>query len=270
MCLISTSLSREVGHIDSTAFNGCNLLNAIFVPADNPFFSSLDGILYDKDRSTLIRCPEGYESDIVSILPSVSTLGAYCFSKCLNVVDVVLPKSLKKIEAYAFNDCCNILSLTLGDNISAFDVTAISGWTKEQKIVTGKSFNPVLRYAIKQKLNSLGESEDNRDGCDQYREVFVVTTFESKEEAAQMSRMLVDSNLVASTHLYNLDVFYIWEREFCNEKEVALSCITRGSMYSKVEKFIREHHSYYCPQVVCIPIINTYPEFDDWIYSNTE
>lgn len=260
-------LGLEVKHIASSAFNNCNKLERILVSVDNNNFKSDDGILYNKDQSELIRCPENYGFDIVNIPRSVKLLKAWSFSRCVNVINVILPAELHTIQMYAFQDCINILALTLGDKIEKFDLRALDGWCNYQKIIVGKNFNPQIKYYIEQKIceKPIVKNSDTENGL-----VIIKTTFESNEEATKMAKMLLNEHLIASAQINRLNVFYSWNDELCNEDELELSCITRGELYRQVESFILEHHSYNLCQIVCLPIVQSSENFEQWILEYTE
>ena len=263
----TVNLGDRVSNIGYSAFNNCNKLSYFFVSEANQSYAAVDGILYDKNKSKLIRCPEGYDSDLVNVYTTVEILSPWCFSRCINVVDIILPRSLKKVLAFAFNDCHNILSLTLGDEISEFDVSALNGWNESQRVVVSKRFNPLIKYNIEKKIL---EAPTTQEGCSLESDfVIIKTTFESREEAAEMAKMLLSNKYIASAQLNDLNVFYTWNNEFSNEDEVELSCITQGFLYKKVETFIKSHHSYECCQLLCIPISNTSVEFGEWIKAQT-
>lgn len=259
---------KGIKEISSSAFNNCDKLAIFDVDAENESFLALDGILYSKDGKRAIRCPEGYTLDLINLLKTVEIIEPWCFSKCLYLVDVVLPRNLKRVGAFAFNDCRNIMSLTLGDEIDEFDVSALDGWNKDQQIVVSKRFNPLIKYKINQKINErvVLEYEESKD-LPEY--VMIKTTFESVEEASKMAKMLINNHYIASAQLDELNVFYTWKDEACNENEIELNCITRGVLYDKVKTFIKQNHSYECCQIICIPIVKTTDEFGDWINEQT-
>ena len=260
---------KGIASIASSAFNDCDKLAIFDVDKENLSFSTAEGILYDKDKKRIIRCPEGYNNDLVTVHDTVEKIEPWCFSKCIKIVDIVLPKHLKKIGAYAFSFCRNIISLTLGDEIEEFDVSALEGWSNKQRVVVSKRFNPLIKYNIQQKINEKANLQQNNE-ANIIAFVMVKTTFESIEEASKMAKMLVDNNYVASAQLNKLNVFYTWNDEPCNENEIELSCITRGDLYNKVEEFILQHHSYECCQIICLPIVNTSKAFGEWIIEQTE
>ncbi len=60
---------REIGTYDDdteeyTMFSGCANLEEVTVGAGNAWFSSLDGVLYDKDKAALLYCPEGKKGSV--------------------------------------------------------------------------------------------------------------------------------------------------------------------------------------------------------------
>ena len=259
---------KSISCIPSSAFNNCDMLAIFDIDEDNAHYSTLEGILYSKDKRNIVRCPEGYDKDLINVHDSVTTIEPWCFSKCLNIVDIVLPKGLKRIGGYAFNECRNILSLTLGDSVEEFEETALEGWDSRQRVVVSKRFNPLLKYKIDQKINDKVQMKQSV-GPDIPPYVMIKTTFESVEEATKMAKMLVSNRYIASAQMDRLNVFYTWNDEECNENEVELSCITRGELYEVVERFIKQHHSYECCQIICIPIVNTSKEFGEWIQEQT-
>ena len=259
---------RQISAIPSSAFNDCDKLCIFDVDNENQFYHTSDGLLYDKSKKTLIRCPEGCSSDLITVLDSVEIIEPWCFYKCISLVDIILPRHLKKIGAYAFKDCRSIISLTLGDEIEEFDVSALDGWENDQRVIVSKRFNPLIKYKIDQKISQRIDIQQITSAT-LPRYIMIKTTFESVEEASKMAKMLINCRYVASAQLDELNVFYTWNDESCNENEIELSCITRGDLYCMVEAFIKNHHSYECCQIICLPIIETSTDFGKWIDEQT-
>ena len=260
---------KNVKDIAASAFNDCDKLAVFDVDLENENYSSVDGILYNKLQTSIIRCPEGYENTLINVGNNVEKIGPWCFSKCLNLVDVILPRHIRIIGAYAFNDCRNIVSLTLGDDVEEFDDTAIAGWDRRQRIVVSNRFNPLIKYKIDQRISEKESiKQEEREHLPEF--IVVKTTFESVEEASKMSKMLLSRHYIASAQLDELNVFYTWNNEACNENEIELSCITRGDLYKEVETFIKKHHSYECCQIIGLPIVSVSEDFADWIREQTQ
>ena len=90
----------------------------IEVSDDNPAYCSIDGVLYNKDMTTLMFCPKD-KTELV-IPDTVTTIGPWAFSNC-NIENIVIPDSVITIEKYAF---CNskLKNITFGNSvINIFD-----------------------------------------------------------------------------------------------------------------------------------------------------
>jgi len=90
--------------IQKTTFWGCNALTSITVHPCNPAYASENGILYDKDKTEMIFCPQGKQDDYI-IPDSVIEIGEGSFDYCYGLTSVYIPASVTKIHNYAFWDC---------------------------------------------------------------------------------------------------------------------------------------------------------------------
>ena len=104
--LTSVTIPSTVTSIALDAFSGCGSLTAINVASDNANFSAANGVLFNKDKSSLIRCMEAKS-------------GAY-----------VVPSSVTRIADSAFYNCKKITSITLADNLTTIGRGAFAGCTK--------------------------------------------------------------------------------------------------------------------------------------------
>lgn len=82
-----------------TSENGKKLVK-VNVSKENSYYSSVDGILYTKDKKKLVKCPRG-RSAKVTISNTTTTIGkkAFMYTKATKFV---IPKKVKKIEKEAF------------------------------------------------------------------------------------------------------------------------------------------------------------------------
>lgn len=256
------NINSNLEKLSSSAFNNCSQLAAFIVSSDNKYFASCDGLLLNKEQKTLIRCPEAFRSDLVLIPASVTKIESWAFFKCYNILDISLPRGLTTVCAYAFKDCYNISRLTVYENIAEFDVSALDGWSAQQQVVLGNKCNQLIKYNIAKKLKD-NKIFTNPDIADQF--ILVKTTFESRTEAEDMARMLIDKHLIVSGQISKLHSIYMWDDQINSEDEVELSCITASILYTEVEDFIKSNHSYEVCEIICVPIIKTTPEFSDWI-----
>jgi len=116
--LETVTIPASVTEIEEDAFVCCGSLKSISVSPDNPAYSSEDGVLFNKDKTRLIRYPAGKEGDIYSIPTSVTEICKEAFAKCHNLKNIKIPNSVSKIGDRAFELCDSLTSITLPDGIT--------------------------------------------------------------------------------------------------------------------------------------------------------
>ncbi len=87
------------------AFDPCKSLTGIDVDAGNERFASVDGVLYDKGMSKLLRYPAGREALSFTIPEGVTCVEARAFLGCTALRRLVIPACVTTIGADAFTGC---------------------------------------------------------------------------------------------------------------------------------------------------------------------
>ncbi|MFB6342892.1 leucine-rich repeat domain-containing protein [Saccharicrinis sp. FJH62] len=100
--LDSIYIPSNVSSISYLAFSTFNA--PIHVSIDNNYYSSLDGVLYDKEKTTIIKCPES-KTGPIRIPQSVTTIGSLAVHNCLRLTSINIPESVTEIEYRAFLGC---------------------------------------------------------------------------------------------------------------------------------------------------------------------
>ncbi len=108
--LTSITIPYSVTSIGSWVFRGCTSLTSINVDVNNANYCSQDGVLYNKDKTSLICYPAGKSGDF-TIPDSVTTIGSYAFLGCSSLTGIILPDSVISIGDMAFYDCSNLTSV---------------------------------------------------------------------------------------------------------------------------------------------------------------
>lgn len=116
----------------------------IHVHEDNPHYCSVDGILYNKDMSTLVKYPSGREGEFY-VPACVKKIGENAFEKS-RLSSVVLPQNLKKIERAAFRSS-NIERLNLPSGLTSIGDYAFK-YTKLETVYIPESVKKIGRYAF--------------------------------------------------------------------------------------------------------------------------
>ena len=84
----------------------------------NQYYSSINGNLYNKNKTTLIRYALG-KKDTVFILPnSVRELEESVFSNCSNLERIVLHNGISALPRSAFFACVNLKELKIPDSVT--------------------------------------------------------------------------------------------------------------------------------------------------------
>lgn len=86
---------------------------AIHVHEDNPHFCSVDGVLFSKDMTRLIRYPCGKKEEEYIVPETVVIIENSAFDCNVYLKSIVLPKSLKRIESFAFGRCNSLVNINL-------------------------------------------------------------------------------------------------------------------------------------------------------------
>ena len=107
----SVSIPASVTSIGDAPFSGCNKLTSIQVSEYNDRYSSLDGVLFNLSRTTLIQYP-GAKQGAYTIPDGVTTIGNAAFADCAGLNSVTIPKSVSGIGNYVFENCEALTTIT--------------------------------------------------------------------------------------------------------------------------------------------------------------
>ena len=110
-------IGYNVENIGFLAFGSCEKLTNIMVDSKNKYYSSDDGILFNKNQSEIIQYPCANERKNYNIPNSVTTIGHHAFSDCSNLLNIFFPNSVESIENYAFSNCDQITSVFISRSI---------------------------------------------------------------------------------------------------------------------------------------------------------
>ena len=123
--LTSVTIGSGVTYIGKGAFV-CNLLIALSVASDNPNYSSVDGVLFNKSKTELIQYPAGKPESAYEIPDSVTSIGNYAFYYSDSLTSVTIPDSVTSIGNYAFCECYSLTSVTIPDSVTTIGNSAFS------------------------------------------------------------------------------------------------------------------------------------------------
>ncbi|MGD9419506.1 MAG: leucine-rich repeat domain-containing protein [Verrucomicrobiota bacterium JB025] len=141
--LTAVSVPASVTTLGTAPFSGCATLGGISVDAGNPNYTSVDGLLYSKDLTTLLRCPGGKSghvalpaetseigsgalagSDFASIdLPAgITEIVSSMFYGCTEMTSIVIPETVTSIGHSAFAHCYSLEEIEIPDTVSSIGI----------------------------------------------------------------------------------------------------------------------------------------------------
>ena len=127
MCsgLTRVTIPTSVTSLGKNAFFRCNL-TSITVDSQNPNYSSLDGVLYNKNKTTLIQYPRRNNRTSFMIPNSVKIIGDDAFCTCSRLTNVTISDGVTRIGDYAFECCSSLKRVTISESVRSIGKGAFS------------------------------------------------------------------------------------------------------------------------------------------------
>ena len=113
--LKSVSIGKSCTTISATAFNNATKLKKITVSADNEKYSSVDGALLNKEKTSIILYPKSKSGEFV-IPDTVTSIADRAFSSCPNLTKITIGANVESVGAYAFSSCSALTDVVFKDS----------------------------------------------------------------------------------------------------------------------------------------------------------
>jgi periplasmic divalent cation tolerance protein len=99
----------------------------------------------------------------------------------------------------------------------------------------------------------------------------VYITARDKDEARRIGQELVESRLAACVNIVDgMNSMYWWQGELQDETEAVLIAKTKESLVPELIERVKSMHSYDCPCVVSLPILDGNADFLKWVEDETK
>ena len=119
--MTSIIVSSTVTSIGDDAFSRCTSLTTIDVDSENKSYTSENGVLFNKSKTSLICYPAG-KMDMMYVIPhSVISIEYAAFSYCTNLTLITIPNSVTTIGGNAFWCCTGLTSMILPSSITIIE-----------------------------------------------------------------------------------------------------------------------------------------------------
>ena len=113
-------IPKTIRFLKPIALNRCQGLENIIVAKDHPDFSSVDGVMLDKQKTKLLVVGAGRQGDYV-VPKIITSIGPYAFSLCTNLKSVVIPKGVTDIGGHTgsvFLGCKNLERVEIPNTVT--------------------------------------------------------------------------------------------------------------------------------------------------------
>lgn len=150
--LSSISIPATLTSIEGRPFYGCLSMLSIDVAPENITFSSIDGVLFTKDQTKLIRYPAGKVGAYI-IPDHVTSIEKDAFALSWGLTSVVIPNSITRIEENTFYLCDTLASVTLPGKLTAIERFAFNSCVKLESITIPESVTFLGHNAFSQCIN---------------------------------------------------------------------------------------------------------------------
>ena len=188
------------------AFAGCENMKTLKVPAgvikigseafsdkcdvtideNNKKYISENGVLFNKDKTTLIRYSANNTADTYTIPSTVTKISNFAFCSNDYLVNITFPENLKTIGDCAFNGCDNLKSVSLSKNITSIGDTAFGSCDSLKKLTIAEGSTAVIKanaFAFCGQLSSISiSSKIYKVGEDAFYGMKLVKDMEDKKQ----------------------------------------------------------------------------------------
>lgn len=144
--LSKITIPDNVTNIEVRALENCDNLTEINVSPNNPNYSSIDGVLFDKTQTTLIQYPVGKMADSYIIPDRVVAIDDNAFSYCSKLTSITIPKSVTTIGNNAFAYCEGLTSMEIPNSVTTIGYSAFANCSNMVEVILSNKVTSISDY----------------------------------------------------------------------------------------------------------------------------
>jgi len=116
------TIPNSITNIGYEVFKGCAALTAINVAEGSDAYSSVNGVLYnkDKDKTVLVKYPDGKNDVSFTVPDNVTNIKDYAFYRCYKLAGINIPESVTGIDTTAFFECAALVEIEVKPGNSSY------------------------------------------------------------------------------------------------------------------------------------------------------
>lgn len=168
--LKSVFIPGGVTNLGVSAFGGCFGLTNVSVDLSNPNYSSLDGVVFNKDQTVLLQYPFGAQGGY-SIPGGVTNVGTYAFEGRPSLTSLTIPKSVVAIAIGALSECGSLTNISVAS--SSLNYSSENGvlFNRDHAVLIQCPGGLRGSYSISTKVAAIGD--EAFQGCFHLEEVTI-------------------------------------------------------------------------------------------------
>ena len=136
-------IPNGVKDIHPQAFQCCTGLENISVDANNKNFTSVDGVLFSKDKTDIVKYPNAKKGASYIVPNTVTKIYGVSFETSTNLTSVTIPGSVEVIGFAAFGDCTNLKSVIISNGVKTIGDSAFDGCTSLTSVTIPSSVTEI-------------------------------------------------------------------------------------------------------------------------------
>ena len=140
-------VSEKVEKVDPDCFYFADV-KKIFVEKENQFYSAAAGVLFNKEKTMLVRFPPKSPEKRYTVPDGIKIIGKHAFQNARNLTEIILPDTLESIDDSAFDDCKNLRRITIPNTVTSIGAWAFHGCDKIERIALSKNVKTIGLYAF--------------------------------------------------------------------------------------------------------------------------
>ena len=242
--LNNITLGNSLSSING-AFGQCSGVTNFSVQADNNNFVAIDGVLYNKDITSIVLYPQGKSGNFImpssivnmvhgafyncsgltgslTIPNDVTSISSNDFYGCSGLTSIIIPNSVTTIGSWAFTYCSSLTSIIIPNTVTSIGSSAFRDCTNLTSVYIGNSVSSIGDVAFMNctKINHITVICNNPP-------TILANTFMGVAKNILLEVPLGKSGLYASTNYWS---------DFLNVGEITVTSIGDASEFKNLTK----------------------------------